>query len=94
MMPPLPWGTGPTPFGLQGLPHRLLAASSLAIRWGGLIMMICLPPLTDMARVSLSVYPSQNQPWPWFNADHLLRSIRWRIGWPRPWLELRVRCPS
>ena len=33
MMPPLPRGTGPTPFGLQGLPHRWLAASPHQMRW-------------------------------------------------------------
>ena len=61
MMPPLPQGIGPTPFGLWGSLRQQLVASSPAIRGGGLIMMICLPPLIDMARVSPNVSPSQNR---------------------------------
>ena len=54
-------------------------------------MTIYLPPLIGMARVSLNVSPSQNRLWPWFDVDHLPRSIQWKIGWPRPRPELRVR---
>ena len=67
-----------------------LVASSLVIKGGGLTTTICLPRLIGMARVSLNVSPSQNQLWPWFDVDHLLRLILWRVGWLRLRPELRV----
>ena len=55
-------------------------------------MMICLPPLIGMARVSTNVSPSQNWLWPWFDVDHLPRLIQWRVGWlrlrPKLWVRL------
>ena len=57
-------------------------------------MTICLPPSIGMARASLNASPSQNRPWPWLDVDHLPGSIQWRIGWPRPRPELRVRYMS
>ena len=38
-----------------------LVASSLVIKGGGLTMMICLPPLIGMARVSMNVSPLHNR---------------------------------
>ena len=58
VMPPLPQGIGPTLFDLWGSFCQQLIASSLAIRGGGLTMMICFPPLIGMARVSPNVSPS------------------------------------
>ena len=58
VMPSLPQGIGPIPFGLWGPLRRPLVASSFVVRGGRLMTTICLPPSIGMARASLNASPS------------------------------------